>query len=530
MSVTVEDALKLPSLRNAKIVAGKNGLGKIVSGISVLESADPKTLISDLFQNGDYLASELVITSFYNCIDNVDLQCQIIRRLAEGGEVGLILFYVGVYLPSIARECLDIANELDFPLIQMPENISLRYGEVISDVSECLYHDRTQQVSMASDILARVTVLPEHQRTVNVVLKMLSVHLQASVVLTNADYSILNLAAWPSGMEDTIGKHKDIFRKMGGKTSARYPYVPEGYVYHMSVAPAFSSAMELFLIKEGEPLNYKQQEQAADLVRIGVNIWGKQHSSIVLSELIRAILQDDPIKMRRLADIFRIHIRDIDNMWIISGSGESALSILQEKENDILEVLQSSAENVFCDFYDDRLFAFSSTPYSVRELEEQLISLVGDLRVKDPAIVLYASGCLQTTTDVRKAYLCYKDHLKDARIIYPQKYWLTQGELKFSENCHKLIDQGEDIVRQMLKKINILQEKNLDWDVEQTLGAYLLDTGCSITASARQLHVHQNTIKYRLSVVANTLGVHPSKMPDNFALYQGIAVRRLLKP
>ena len=82
----------------------------------------------------------------------------------------------------------------------------------------------------------------------------------------------------------------------------------------------------------------------------------------------------------------------------------------------------------------------------------------------------------------------------------------------------------------MLKKINILQEKNLDWDVEQTLGAYLLDTGCSITASARQLHVHQNTIKYRLSVVANTLGVHPSKMPDNFALYQGIAVRRLLKP
>ena len=51
-----------------------------------------------------------------------------------------------------------------------------------------------------------------------------------------------------------------------------------------------------------------------------------------------------------------------------------------------------------------------------------------------------------------------------------------------------------------------------------------------ITASARQLHVHQNTIKYRLSVVANTLGVHPSKMPDNFALYQGIAVRRLLKP
>ena len=529
MSITVEDALKLPSLRSAKVVAGKNGLGKIVSGISVLESADPKTLISDLFQNGDYLASELVITCFYNCIDNVDLQCQIIRRLAEGGEVGLILFYVGVYLPNVARECLDVADELDFPLIQMPGNISLRYGEVISDVSECLYHDRTQQVSMAADILARVMVLPEHQRTVNVVLKMLCVHLQVSVILTNSDLSILNLAAWPSGMEETISKHKEIFRKMDGRTSFRYPYVPEGYIYHMSVTPAFSPDMELFLIKEGEPLDYKQQEQAADLVRIGVNIWGKQHSSIVLSELIRAILQDDPIKMRRLADIFRIHIREIDNMWIISGSGKDSLNILQEKESDILEVLQSAAENVFCDFYDDRLFVFSSTPYSVRELEGQLIHLVGDIRAKDPEIVLYESGYLQTTTDVRKAYLCYKDYLHDARIIYPQKYWLTQGELKFSENCHKLIDQGEDVVHQVVKKMNILQEKNLEWDVVQTLGAYLLDTSCSITATARQLHVHQNTIKYRLSVIANTLGFHPSKMPDNFALYQGIAILRLLK-
>ena len=41
MSVTVADLLKLPSLRNAEVVAGKGGLGKIVSSISVLESTDP---------------------------------------------------------------------------------------------------------------------------------------------------------------------------------------------------------------------------------------------------------------------------------------------------------------------------------------------------------------------------------------------------------------------------------------------------------------------------------------------------------
>ena len=57
MSVTVENALQLPSLRSAAVIGGSKGLKKIVSGISVLESADPKKLISDIFQSGEYLAS-----------------------------------------------------------------------------------------------------------------------------------------------------------------------------------------------------------------------------------------------------------------------------------------------------------------------------------------------------------------------------------------------------------------------------------------------------------------------------------------
>ena len=37
MSVTVKDLLKLPSLRQAKVLAGEAGLSRAVSSISVLE-------------------------------------------------------------------------------------------------------------------------------------------------------------------------------------------------------------------------------------------------------------------------------------------------------------------------------------------------------------------------------------------------------------------------------------------------------------------------------------------------------------
>ncbi|MGI6318509.1 MAG: PucR family transcriptional regulator ligand-binding domain-containing protein, partial [Dethiobacteria bacterium] len=101
MAVTVADLLKLPSLRNAEVVAGRGGLQKIVSSISVLESVDPELLMEAHFHNDEFYGSEIVITSFINIKDDVELQCRNIRRLAEGGEVGLILYYVGIFMKEI---------------------------------------------------------------------------------------------------------------------------------------------------------------------------------------------------------------------------------------------------------------------------------------------------------------------------------------------------------------------------------------------------------------------------------------------
>ena len=75
--------------------------------------------------------------------DDVECQCANMRRLAAGGEVGLILFYVGVYLQKVDQRLIDVADELDFVLITMPEGQRmLRYSEVLNDVMECIYRDR----------------------------------------------------------------------------------------------------------------------------------------------------------------------------------------------------------------------------------------------------------------------------------------------------------------------------------------------------------------------------------------------------
>ncbi len=85
MSVTVSKLLKLPSLRQAKVIGGTGGLQKVVSSISVLESTDPSVLINEVFPHDKYSGGEIVITGFLNCVNDIDLQCSNIRKLIDGG-------------------------------------------------------------------------------------------------------------------------------------------------------------------------------------------------------------------------------------------------------------------------------------------------------------------------------------------------------------------------------------------------------------------------------------------------------------
>ena len=62
MSVTVGELLKLPSLRQARVLGGEGGLSRMVSSISVLESTDPGVLVHEVFQHNQYSGSEIVIT------------------------------------------------------------------------------------------------------------------------------------------------------------------------------------------------------------------------------------------------------------------------------------------------------------------------------------------------------------------------------------------------------------------------------------------------------------------------------------
>ena len=203
MALTIRDCCSLPSLSMAQVVAGHRGLDRPVDSISVLEWMDLRSVQTQFF-----LQNEVVITSFYSFRDDVDAQMLAIRRLHESGEVGMILYYVGLILPEVDPRLIRLADELEFPIIVMPPGqMNLRYSEVIREVSEQIQSSRAREPDFAHFILERLAGVPEMHRSVSTVLRLLSDHLQMTLVLCDSQFweYIGHLAAVAGG----VGARRD---------------------------------------------------------------------------------------------------------------------------------------------------------------------------------------------------------------------------------------------------------------------------------------------------------------------------------
>ena len=411
MSVTVADLLELPSLREARLAAGRGGLNKLVSSISVLEYADPSILQDALFKNNEFYGSEVVITGFMNIPNDVEAQCANIRRLAEAGEVGLILYYVGVFLPRVDRKLLELADELDFALIVMPENrMDQRYSEVICEVMEAIFKDQNTSAALVSDILDRASLLPEHQRTVDTVLKLLSDRTRASAVLTDGAGRVLNAVAWPRtaavDLEERLRRLESLPEAGGAPLELRAGEA-RCLLYRCALSDP-APGMELFLFKEGEPLTADLVRQAGEVVRLAANLWSQSHDRVVMSELVRAILKDEPIKMRRLAEIFHVDVGSIHSMWVLRPGLEGREEFRAKGLELVRELLAHHCTTVVADWYEGDLVAFMDWPAGGGEAGALADMCCAQLEQAGLRAVLTLCQSLATTADVRRAYLAIR--------------------------------------------------------------------------------------------------------------------------
>ncbi len=120
--VTVQDLLQLECMKPVQVVAGRRGLGRIVTNVNVMEVPD----IANWVSAGDFL-----LTTAYPIRNDVDAQAHLVPQLVAKGLAGLAV-KPKRYLESIPLEMIEQADRLDFPLLEMPVETS--FSEIINPI------------------------------------------------------------------------------------------------------------------------------------------------------------------------------------------------------------------------------------------------------------------------------------------------------------------------------------------------------------------------------------------------------------
>lgn len=514
MSITVRDALSLPSLRNARLVAGEGALSRPVSSISVLEYPEPTKLQSDFFTALEFEGSELVISGFINIKDDVEAQMATIRRLSEVGEVGLILFYVGIFVPEISKDAKDLADSLSFAIIEMPPGrMDLRYSDVIADVMEAIFLSRGRKSYYVTEIIEELSLLPESLRSLTTVLRMLRDRLRASLVLSSLSGECEGIAAWPKGREDEV---RELFEKGSFPQSV--------WKCELIVKRRKGRTLKLTIVSEdGQALDDDMTGQALEAINLFLSLWDRGDDEAVISELVRAILSDEPVRMRKLASIFDIDVRSIDSMWIVRRMDGQTLS--EQDYSVFRNALPTTILRPVTDLYEGRIVLFLSSRGRFIEMK----SLSNYMARAMDGYILSTFYNLADTAAVRNAFLSEERHLEATRAIFPTKRVFGSSDIRFASIVEEEAAKGEDVLSGHLAELAPIVEGDEGRKIEaaRTLAVYLLDAGASVQRTAEILSVHTNTIKYRMKRIEELLASSYSEFPSSALLALDVALLRL---
>jgi len=147
MGITVHEALLLPALKAAVLVAGKSGLDRMIASVNMMEVPDILNFVKK---------DEFIVTTTYPIRDNPEAQERLIPNLVAKGVAALAIKPV-FYSDAIPPQMVSQAEELGFPLIQLPKNAS--FNEILNPVLGEILNRQAMLLHRNEEVHTRFTEL-----------------------------------------------------------------------------------------------------------------------------------------------------------------------------------------------------------------------------------------------------------------------------------------------------------------------------------------------------------------------------------
>ncbi|MFV0497440.1 MAG: PucR family transcriptional regulator [Candidatus Fimivivens sp.] len=178
MSITVADALRIWDPSHCKLLAGSNGLNRSISYIDTMEVPNIQPWLKK---------NVLVITTGYSIRDDALALPRLIRDLHEAGSSGLAI--KTRFLGEISNETIQLADQLEIPLIEIPHNMP--FTELTMSLMKAIIGEHNRSLEFSEQMNRKFLELELNNGGFESIAQALANLIGLSVVIVSRSFSVL---------------------------------------------------------------------------------------------------------------------------------------------------------------------------------------------------------------------------------------------------------------------------------------------------------------------------------------------------
>lgn len=544
----LKDLIHIPSLKNARIAAGEQGLIRRVSSVNMMDAPD---IIHYLKRD------ELLLTTAYAIKDQPGSLDALVAHMADAGCAGLGI-KTKRFFEEIPESVIEEANRRDFPILELSLEYSL--GEVLNGALSRILENRTDELSYALDTHHTFFNLILNGEGITEIVEKLAELIASPVVILSSRLELISLSSSQRPHIPLLNQCIAQWQSFGGTAEAGvYPIETKTGVAYAMIQPIPTSQRQGYIIafvkeKEENKLYSLALEQAANVMGFellksqAVKDRARRFKIEFFTELVQGEIESEQEIVHR-GKQYGLYPADA-MICIVCGRDSDDADPETAKDHGVVE---RKAREI------DNLYHALTKEYAKLHADSVLFTL------KDKFIALIPSKALIGTGAESKVKLAQQLQGIDARLASSQEHVLSFGisvpftklgdiptaykqaleAYRFGRSHNKQRFVQFYHTKELMDLLKLIPTDDLKEFVEDTFEAWsgidegeqrewrrtlkvFYDTHCHIGETAKQLYIHRNTVLYRLNRIEQLTGAHVRNSADSLRIRMALMIKELI--
>ena len=520
MKVTVRDCLQLDSFKNCIVVAGEGKIDNRVKAVSVMDAANADEAVK--CGGGEGM---MALTTFAGMKNDIEAQCETIRKLAEAGVAAMVYFPREHGVKSVDNEVISAADEAGIPFVVMVGNEAGDYSSIISEVMEKVFYGNNFKNSLINNTIFHLLNF-EKYASFQQALHEAAVGNNFQVVLLSEEFNPVFIVETrhQTTINEAIRQGKEVALNPGNL----YNLIEiEGVLTYWGLVNIDNDKYYLCIVDNEDNYSAGEITKLAEIIELAMGMWKYTPERDAKAELVKSLMRGNKSLAYSLREEAGIKAGDIISVFY-------AKHIETRQSDEILDgFIKSGMINVIKIVEEDESYAIILKGEKFSDEEENL----------DKAVCTQLFDALKENKSVRIFHVTGIDGIEGAgdgfrligetwafvENIFPYKRVFSKYELAMVAGCINIQVQGGHLKKTFMDLLEPFRKEgdNKARQLLETLETFVLDAGMNSGKTSEFMGIHTNTVQYRLKKINEILGAEITGNRVIPGLTIALALRRL---